>query len=896
MTQTEYLAAKKKKYQEYKAGAITNYAYIQWKKKNDPSLNPGGASSSPAKQPMTDKEYATFSQLISKKFMDGDITLAEYNKLTHDLNEYKWGAGKGTSGADVKAALGLSGSSSKSAAKTVEQAAEEKVQKQLEKVYKEAQKDLKNQLKEFTAAFQAKDAEMQAQLSAGEITQAQYDNWKKGQVFQSDLWKKKIDQVTGVLADANGQALQIINKQKMGVFAESANYQAYQLTQDTGLNLSFAIYDQDAVGRLVRDRPELLPRKELNGKKDRAWNKTKIANTVAQSIIQGESIPELAERIARDTASENGSAMMRYARTAMVSAQNAGRIETLERAKAMGIKCRKKWLATLDSRTRDAHQELDGQTVEVDQPFVTHNRDGSLAELQFPGDPSADPEQVYNCRCTLIYVYDEYPNDPEFEQRRDNETGQLIQNMSYPEWKSAKEGSALNDLNQAKVELAQAQKAFAAGKVDESHVYHNIWKDDVTLADYPSKKGSIQAKEDYYQAEIDKIKTAQANGESWATDAKLKDKEKQLSELKQFEKQGKLLEARNAALKKVQAIYDQVGYQKIAQAPDVEGENASGSEKATTIKGRFAPDAWTEEVKKAARNFAHKEEADSALRPELDAIWDNLSDEEKYGVWLYTWNSNPMNKPLSGHHDSWDRSYAFVGYENAVWGHEDNYSNRNISSCGEMGRFARRDGHAEYMKGIVYTTNAIEKSELQDGQWLVRGSDENGLAGWFAGAGMDFDSVTSLFDGSHTEKDLQNALIWQRAKNHAFTSTAIARDAGFPGNVKYRIYAPRGTKGIYAEPQSHYGDTTGGYMGSPVARSKRDTIYRKGASCPSIGGEAEIIIQRGTTYRVTGVRETGRDWRGKPSIEIEMEVVDQPDYFQHGDEDTYNDGKTRHKK
>ena len=306
------------------------------------------------------------------------------------------------------------------------------VETRLVKVYKQAQKELNQTLKDFEEKFAEKQKRMEQKLQNGEITEAEYKKWLQGQVFQSNLWKQKIDQVTGVLADANRQALHIVNNEKMGVFAENANYQAYQVTKDTGMNLSFSLYDKDTVGKLIRERPELMPRKQLDGKKDRAWNRTKVANAVSQGVIQGESIPEIAKRIARDTASENGSAMTRYARTAMTSAQNAGRMETMERAKGMGIKCKKRWLATLDKRTRDAHADLDGQVVDVGEPFHS-----ILGDIMFPGDPSADPANVWNCRCTLVYEYEDYKN--ENDERRDNENGEVIKNITYKEWKDSKD-------------------------------------------------------------------------------------------------------------------------------------------------------------------------------------------------------------------------------------------------------------------------------------------------------------------------------------------------------------------------------------------------------------------------------------------------------------------------
>lgn len=776
MTQAEYLAAKKQKYQEYKSGAITNYAYIQWKKKNDPTLNPGG------------------------------------------------------------------GSSPSDPGQTATNAAEEKVQKRLEKVYTEARRDLKKQLKEFENAFKAKDAEMQAKLAAGEITKAQYDSWKKGQVFQSDIWKKKIDQVTGVLADANGQALQIINKEKMGVFAENANFQAYQLTQDTGLNLSFAVYDNDAVGRLIKDRPELLPRKQLNGKKDKAWNQTKIANAVTQSIIQGESIPDLANRIARDTASENGNAMMRYARTAMTSAQNAGRMETLDRAKTMGIKCKKRWLATLDNRTRDTHQALDGQTVDVDQPFVV---DGM--EIMFPGDPSADPSLVYNCRCTLVYEYEEYPSDPEYDQRRDNETGEIIQNMSYGEWKAAKEGSALNDLNTAKTELAQAQKAFISGKVDESHVYHNIWKDDVTLADYGAKKGSIQAKRDYYKTEIDKIKAGQAAGQSWATDAKLKEKKKQLSELNKFEKQGKLMEARDAALKKVQDIFDKVGYNQTAQAPGV-AQAVKASKKAKTAasaaggasgqasgqsaqsaataapKGQFSPQDYTQARKDAALWAKRPEEADKALRAKSGEVWRAATAKEKDASYEYTQSYHKFNEPLRGIEYGTSR-YLGVG-------------NTDLNA-----------GSAKNGARLNALTDLLNKSSYTEDVWLQRGCRYSGMDKFFQC------DMSLLQSGS--QKELEQALLGKTVTEYAFMSCGSNKGAGLntTGGVLLNVYCPAGTKMMYVEPFSAFGRGSGKNWDGKATQS-------------SFGHEVETLLQQGTQFRVTKVTRQGR--AGQIFVDIEV--------------------------
>lgn len=914
MTQAEYEVLKKQKYQDYKAGKITNYAYIQWKKKNDPSLN-GGAAADPQMKP---EEFMQLNNQLSKKLSDGEIDVIEYMKLTNKLSNLYYKDKSSLSKA--KKELGLDGPLPKDHGLAATTQADEETLKKLTKVYRKAQKEIKAKLKEWQDKYKNDAFELWKKQHNGEITQSEYKTAMEHLAFQGELWNKKLDQVTGVLANANEEALQIINDEKMGVFAENANWQSYQITQDTGMDLSFAIYDQDAVGNLIKNEPQLLPKKKLDTAKDKAWNQKKIAGAVAQGIIQGESIPQLAERIATDTASSNGDAMIRYARTAMTGAQNAGRLHTLQRAEGMGIKCKKCWLATLDGRTRDSHREMDGVKVGVNENFKTPL--GS--EMLYPGDVSGKAGDVWNCRCTMTYEYDGYPPDPEHNDRiqyddyyttykdKNGKThkvyhrsgSSLIKDMTYNEWKAAKEHSKLNDLNVAKTELAKAQKYLVEKKINESKVYSGIWKEDVTLADYAAKKASISAKRDYYAAEIDKLENAIANGESWATDEKLKEKKKMLKLLNEFERNGMVVEKRDQALAAVQDIYNQAGYQKTAQAPAVAGPakkaNKTASKAAAASagptggtqaqaaaaaqtgakKGQFAPDAWDAKTKKAAVYHAYKTEADKQLRPILDKQWDNMTDVEKYAIWQYTENSNPMNKRLSGYGDTstWARS-AFEGFGNTTWGLEDQWR----SLYGSMTKFGK-NGHPLYHKAITQLTNAIEKAEMPMDIWFKRHGGPGDFAGMMEGGGFDFNSIMKLMDGTHSQKELDAALVGQRGKNNAFTSVCIAKDARWSGNIWYNIYCPKGTKGVYAEPQSHYGHSMGG----------NDEIYKKGSSYNSIGSEAEVILQRGTEYRITRIKQKGSG--RNVQYEIDLEVVAQPDYFVHGDEDTYNNGKTRHKK
>ena len=156
--------------------------------------------------------------------------------------------------------------------------------------------------------------------------------------------------------------------------------------------------------------------------------------------MQGETITDIANRIAKQTGNTNEKAMVRYSRTVMTGAQNAGRIETMHKAQDMGISVKKQWLATLDRRTRDSHRHLDGQIKDVDEPF-----ESDFGDIMFPGDPDAHPGDIYNCRCTLTYIYPDYQMRD--TKRRDNETGEEIDDISYNEWlkERMKHEKPLND-------------------------------------------------------------------------------------------------------------------------------------------------------------------------------------------------------------------------------------------------------------------------------------------------------------------------------------------------------------------------------------------------------------------------------------------------------------------
>ena len=305
----------------------------------------------------------------------------------------------------------------------------------LSRVYRQAQRDIDEKLKDWQKRHEEREAKYRQQLADGKITQADFDAWMRGQVFQDKQWQARKAEIDRILLNADREAQRIVNEGKIGVFADNANYIVYDLERNGKVNTGFTLYDQNTVTRLVKSDPQILPKPAPGVQKDKAYTYyNKLMNSaITQGIVQGETIPQIAKRIVDVTGESSYASAVRNARTAYTGAQNAGRMEGLHQAKRLGINVKKKWLATLDNRTRDAHADLDGQIQEVDDPF-----ESELGDIMYPGDPTAEPGNTYNCRCTLVYVYPDYPSEM---QRRDNETGEIVGDMTYREWERMKNGN-----------------------------------------------------------------------------------------------------------------------------------------------------------------------------------------------------------------------------------------------------------------------------------------------------------------------------------------------------------------------------------------------------------------------------------------------------------------------
>lgn len=106
---------------------------------------------------------------------------------------------------------------------------------------------------------------------------------------------------------------------------------------------------------------------------------------------------------------------LRYAKSrsvmiARTEVMRASNYASLKGAEKHPFLVDKMWIATRDARTRRIpkdfydHWNMDGQTVEYNQPFVSADKVGRPIVVDAPGDPRAPRGFTINCRCAVAFI------------------------------------------------------------------------------------------------------------------------------------------------------------------------------------------------------------------------------------------------------------------------------------------------------------------------------------------------------------------------------------------------------------------------------------------------------------------------------------------------------------
>lgn len=235
----------------------------------------------------------------------------------------------------------------------------------------------------------------------------------------------------------------------------------------------------------------------------------------------------------------------------------------------------------------------------------------------------------------------------------------------------------------------------------------------------------------------------------------------------------------------------------------------------TKSSSQFDNNAYTKERKDNALWFGGKlkreeqqrgwNEADRYMSKYAEENWKLWTNEQKHVGYLYTSGSRYINEPLFG---------KYIGVKQSLIDGSIRDSWKDINTLTEM----------------IDKTIPLEKD-----MWKQHGEDMKAFMGKF---GVNLDNLTDA---------QMNGLVGKIGTNKPFTSCGCSKYSGFESDeVLINIYCPAGTKGIYTEPYSHYGDSgyhEGGYKWNGKKR---------GRNC---GYENEFILQRGSVFRITKIEK-----------------------------------------
>lgn len=212
------------------------------------------------------------------------------------------------------------------------------------------------------------------------------------------------------------------------------------------------------------------------------------------------------------------------------------------------------------------------------------------------------------------------------------------------------------------------------------------------------------------------------------------------------------------------------------------------AKKGATMKASTLPSISKEEIDRLLALYESEmvDDADNRLRQYTERIWATLTKEERIILTKYTQTYSYLNEPL-----------------------------RCISYYGALAR-------EEFEHDLPILTRAIEKFAMPQNTVVRRG--------------------VSNFTIDSLGYDLGNLKKGDVFVDKGFLSTAVHRHKGFSESYNLVIVVPKGAKGVYAEPFSHYTDYH--------KFDYDDGVIWDGKSVEKINSEMEWIGQRGCQFKV----------------------------------------------
>lgn len=358
----------------------------------------------------------------------------------------------------------------------------EALERRINREYYQAAREMRGKQAKWLEKFEREREQREKALDNTKEAMEAHKRWLQSQAARGEWMDGMATQLAESAHQANVRAMDMVNGHIPRVFSENANRAAFgvdkMLRADTGFTLvneeavrhvmEAGVFDAQLIREVVPEAPELGPaaiqslrRREVDYPKDMRWNRQKFTSAITQGILQGESIPNIVKRT-ESIYGQNMSAAIRAARTATTNAENAGRMNSFERAQRLGIDMEIEWEATLDDRTRESHRMLDGERIQLGEYFESEN-----GPIRWPGDPQADPAETWNCRCRAdgrVVGFDGERGDWADEEPGER-WSRLPEGTTYEQWKA---GKAVSRAESYENEAARVSGAWYAQRAAEA--------------------------------------------------------------------------------------------------------------------------------------------------------------------------------------------------------------------------------------------------------------------------------------------------------------------------------------------------------------------------------------------------------------------------------------------
>lgn len=252
---------------------------------------------------------------------------------------------------------------------------------------------------------------------------SRYDDLTYAQMLQCNRLKSLEAQINSILDKLYNTNSKDISNHAFKTYEENYFGLFYELESKYKINLSFSMISEDYVKKAIEypvgglNLSERLYGKHLNDLK------IKVKACLTDYMINDRGYKVMAKKLS-EISNADYKQSLRIAITEGNRLRSLARQDSYEEATDLGIDLKKKWLATLDSKTRCLHRALDGQVKNVDEEFEISGY--TALEPRLFGVASMD----IHCRCDTINVVEGI--SPSI--RRDNETGRVIPYKNYNEW------------------------------------------------------------------------------------------------------------------------------------------------------------------------------------------------------------------------------------------------------------------------------------------------------------------------------------------------------------------------------------------------------------------------------------------------------------------------------